>query len=404
MRTCIVRAVLAVLILPAGAGAQSSSLTEAEALARLSPASPYLRALRAEVDVARAEVAAASRWPNPRATVNRESSAGVTEYITTLTQPLPVTGRRGLDIASAAARADAVASRSDESLRRARADLRLAFAALVEAQARERELAAAAGQLRELAAILARREAAGDAAGFDRLRAEREALDVDAERAAAAVARVRAQGDLAAFFERPEQALDVVAVAGAPDRAALPPLDTLVDRALSTRGELRALQQDAEGARLAERAAGRRRYPEPEIVAGAKTSSAGDTGGVIAVHAAIPLFDRFDPERAAARARAARAEAGADVFRAALVAGIASLRAAVVERREMAGRYRASEASSTELERIAQVSYDAGERGILELLDAYRTGAAARVRQAELDGVARRAEIELAFASGWEID
>jgi len=44
-----------------------------------------------------------------------------------------------------------------------------------------------------------------------------------------------------------------------------------------------------------------------------------------------------------------------------------------------------------------------GERGILELLDAYRTSASARVRQAALDVSAREAEIELEFVSGWEI-
>ncbi len=404
MRTCIAHVALAVLLLPASARAQSLSLTESEALARLSPASPRVRALRAAEDVARADVAAASRWPNPVATVNRENAAGVTEYISTVTQPLPVTGRRGLDVAAAAARADAVSSRSDESLRQARADLRLAFAALVEAQARERELTAAVERLRSLAAVLERREAAGDAAGFDRLRAEREALDMDADRAAATVTRAHAQADLAAFFDDPARALEVVAIPDAPARMPLPPLEMLVDRALSTRGALRALEHEADSARLAERAAERRRYPEPEIVAGTKTSTAGDTGGVLAVHAAIPLFDRYGPERAAARARAARAEADSDIFRAALVAEIAALRATVDERRRTAEQYRNSEASSAELERIAQVSYDAGERGILELLDAYRTGAAARIRQADLDGAARQAEIELAFASGWEIE
>jgi outer membrane protein TolC len=55
------------------------------------------------------------------------------------------------------------------------------------------------------------------------------------------------------------------------------------------------------------------------------------------------------------------------------------------------------------LERIARVSYDAGERGILELLDAYRSGASARVRSAALDASVRQAEIELEFVSGWEI-
>jgi len=86
------------------------------------------------------------------------------------------------------------------------------------------------------------------------------------------------------------------------------------------------------------------------------------------------------------------------------IAQIVALRAAVIERRDAADRYRvASSTMSADLERIAQVSYDAGERGILELLDAYRGGAAARVRQAELDAAARQAEIELEFVSGWEI-
>jgi outer membrane protein TolC len=59
--------------------------------------------------------------------------------------------------------------------------------------------------------------------------------------------------------------------------------------------------------------------------------------------------------------------------------------------------------SATEIERIAQVSYDAGERSILELLDAFRVGVSARTRQAALDLAAREAEVELEFVSGWEI-
>jgi outer membrane protein TolC len=76
----------------------------------------------------------------------------------------------------------------------------------------------------------------------------------------------------------------------------------------------------------------------------------------------------------------------------------------VVERRGIAERHRAALSSGTDqIERIAQVSYEAGERGILELLDGYRTSASARVRQAELDAAAREAEIELEYVSGWEI-
>jgi hypothetical protein len=37
------------------------------------------------------------------------------------------------------------------------------------------------------------------------------------------------------------------------------------------------------------------------------------------------------------------------------------------------------------------------------LLDAYRSGSSARLRQAALDAGVRQAEIELEFVSGWEI-
>ena len=75
----------------------------------------------------------------------------------------------------------------------------------------------------------------------------------------------------------------------------------------------------------------------------------------------------------------------------------------MIDRRAAAERYRATALTSADqIERIAQVSYDAGERGILELLDAFRTRSTARVRQTALDAAVRQAEIELEFVSGWE--
>ena len=40
---------------------------------------------------------------------------------------------------------------------------------------------------------------------------------------------------------------------------------------------------------------------------------------------------------------------------------------------------------------------------VCELLDAFRSGATVRMRQAALDAALRQAEIELEFVSGWEI-
>ena len=405
MRSLFVGALLAATLLPASAGAQTSSLTEAQALAQLTPENPRVRAINAPIDVARADVLAAGRWPNPRGTYNRESVAGVTEHITTVGQVFPITGRRPLEVSAATAMVDATSGRAADQLRRLRTDLRLAFAELVAAQDRERELAATRDRLQELAGVLGRREAAGDAAGFDRLRAEREVLEVDVERAGAAVDRARAQAMLAGFLT-PARSSAITAMAGDVLRTMLPAVDALMARAEETRGEISALRREIDAATFAERAAGRRAIPEPEVVAGTKSSNvgSGDIGGVVAVHVAIPLFDRGRPEQALARARRSQAEVQLDALRAILRSQIAAWRSVVLERREAADRYRAAALETAlQLERIAQVSYDAGERGILELLDAFRSSASARVRQSALDFAVRQAELELEFVSGWEI-
>jgi len=405
MRALVLRAVLAAGLLPAAAGAQTLSLTESQALSRLSAESPRVQAVRAAVDVARADVLAAGRWPNPRVTFNREAVAGITENMLLVSQVLPVTGRRRLDVGAASARVDAATSRADDEIRRLRADLRLSFTDLWVAQARERELARSRDRLRDLADVLGRREAAGEVAGFDRLRADREAIDVEADRAAAAAERARAQALLVSFFP---SALDGIVEAVTIERTpgTVPSLEELVATAEASRPNLLGLRHELDAATLTERAAWRRAIPEPEVFAGTRSSNAGtgDIGTVVSVQVSVPLFDRARPERAAAQARAAQVRADTEALLLMLRAQIGGWRDALIERRGIADRYRAAITASAEaIERIAQVSYENGERGILELLDAYRTASSARVRQATLDAAVREAEIELEFVSGWEI-
>jgi outer membrane protein, heavy metal efflux system len=405
MRTRTWCVAAALVCLPRLLAAQTV-LSEADALARLSADSPRVRAIRATVDIARADVFAAGRWPNPRFTYNRESVAGVTENMFLVTQALPVTGRRSLDVDAATALVAASERRADQEVRQVRAALRSAYADLVSAQVREAEIARARDRLRGLTDILARRESAGDAAGYDRLRAEREAMDLDAEWSAARAERARAQAGLAGFFSPSGDVTSLTAVVPQPaTRPPLPGAEALVAHAETTLPELAALRQEIASAEFAAQAAGRRPIPEPEIVAGTKSSNlaGGDIGGVFSVHVTVPLFDRAKPEYAQAEARRVQAAARVEAFEQVLRAQITALRAIVLERQQSSDAYRSSTATSATLERIAQVSYDAGERGILELLDAYRTGAAARTRQAILDAAARQAEIELELVSGWEI-
>ena len=407
MRVLVVRAALAAVLLPASVGAQTLSLNESQALSRLSDESPRVRAAHAAVDVARADVVSAGRWPNPRVTFNRETVSGVAETYLTVAQALPVSGRRQLEVCAATARVEATSRRVDDRLRRLRADLRLAFTDLWTAQARERELASSRDRLRNLSDVLARREAGGESAGFDRLRAERSVIDVDADRAAAAVDRARAEGLLTSFFASTLPAVDgIEAIRPNQPPATLPPIEDLVARAEAVRGDLLALTREREAASFMAQVADRRRIPEPEFVAGTKSSSAGtgDIGSMFSVHLSLPLFDHGGPERAAAQARAVQVDAEAEALRLTIRTEIGAWRAAVIERRGIAGRYRAAvNASTDDIERIALVSYESGESGILELLDAHRTASSARMRQAMLDAAVREAEIELEFVSGWEI-
>ena len=406
MRTFVVCAVLAAAALPAGARAQTVALTEAEVLAQLGVGSARVQAARAAIDVARADVLAAGRWPNPRVTFNREAVAGVAEDMLMVSQVLAVTGRRRLEVSAATSRVEASAQRAEDRIRRVRADVRLAFMELWAAQERERELARNRDRLETLAGLLGTREAAGDAAGFDRLRAEREVMDVEASRATATADRAQAQAVLASFLSPGREPAVLEAVRAATAGGALPTVDELMARAEMTRGDLIALEREVAAAGFAEQAAGRRVRPEPEVVAGTKTSNAagGDVGSIVSVHLTVPLFDRGGPERAAAQARGRQARAEGDALRQSIRGQVAAWRAALIERRAIAERHRGALAQGADqIERIAQISYEAGERGILELLDAFRTASTARVRQVSLDAAVREAEVELEFVSGWEI-
>ena len=277
------------------------------------------------------------------------------------------------------------------------------------AQVRETEIDGARDRLRGLAEILARREAAGEAAGYDRLRAEREVMDLDADWAAARADRARAQAALAAFFAPIDRYRSARrGRAGARRTARRCPRSRSwcahaesrfrSSAALQARNRLRAISRPC--GRAAVRCPSRKSSPAPSPRTWAAATSAASSASTLT----LPLFDRAKPEQALAQARARRPRRGWPLSRHRCARTIAALRAVVVERRQAAERYRASTpTSATQLERIAQVSYDAGERGILELLDAYRNSGAARAAPGALDAAARQAEIELEFVSGWEI-
>ena len=103
-----------------------------------------------------------------------------------------------------------------------------------------------------------------------------------------------------------------------------------VEQAEAIRGEVLALRHEIESARFSERAADRRLIPEPEIVAGTKSSTAAGGDHRQRHHRArhdSPVRSRAPRTGARARARPLKREARLDAFRLTLRGQIAALRA-----------------------------------------------------------------------------
>lgn len=364
---------------------------------------PRAAAIRAEVGVIRREQEARLAFPNPAVAYSREG-AGFTEFLQ-VEQPLPIFGVRG-----ALARAGVAAATAAEAERDARLwDLRAEASALVSRlQAAERRAANAAADLAEadrVAAMLRVREQEGESSRFDRLRAEQEraelrriALDAEVD---AGAARAALLALLPVGFAMSSLTGDL---AEPTPKGAAPVLDAaaLLPRARGSRAELRALRAAAERAGAEGDLARRERWPSLSVSGGMKRADEGDgreTGGILGLSVAVPLFDTGVRLRARWAAEAARLDAERAALERQVDAEITQA-AEALARRERARAAEAGETPAAELAATAEVAYREGEIGIVELVDAMRTASRARMREIDLALEFRLAQIALERAVG----
>ena len=405
IRVCVVLSAAVCLLGTPQLPAQE--LTEEAALRRFEAESPQVRALRAGVEVVRAEMRGRSLAPNPTVAFTREVAGGTKDDFFLVQQALPVTGRLGLLRRAGQAAVNATQAESNYALLQLRSDLRLAFYDLLLAQEREVVLRRGVVELEEVVRILRLREQEGEGSTFDRLRAERELADIGAELGAAEVLRAQAQSRLASFFAPGTEASSLTAKAEFSSRGPLPPLPQLVARALAARSDYKAREWQMERLRFERNAAQRKRIPEPVLTAGSKTVRAlgiVSRGYVVTLTVPIPLFNRGQTEAARARADYRRVQAERDALRQRIETKVTAAHAAARIRRRTANTYvRELGEKGIELARIAQIAYQEGEQGILELLDAQRVSLLSQLRALELSASAKQAEIELDRAAGEEV-
>ena len=387
----------ALLLVPIAGSAQTipSVLSEDEAV-RIAQASPTVTALgRGQLELARSDISRVSRWPNPIVEYTRESAADSEQFLT-LSQVFDFSGRRALLRRAAELRLEAAQQGvATEQLDLARV-VRSEFNRAATQQQVVRALREWSTRIASAAETAARLQAGGEVSGYDRRRLDRERIGAEARLAAERGALVAAQRRLAALLG--VENLDGITLQP-PVPGQIPPEIEIAAR-IEQRPDVSALARRIEAATLEQRATQRWRVPLFDLTAGTKRTEA-DTGTVLGAGFSVPIFNRNQDEVLRTKAELVILTAQRTLLVARARSEAEALAAEARELRHAAHIFREqARPTSLRLTAIAEASYRAGEVGILELLDAYRTALDAEIEAAELEQRARAAEIELRRALG----
>jgi cobalt-zinc-cadmium efflux system outer membrane protein len=387
----------ALLLAFVSAPAWSAGLTESEAL-RLGLARPEFSELQqARLGIAEADVLEAGVWSNPTLEFGRDKTGASLERSWQISQPLDLSGRRGLRTEAARQRLRATEADNQAARNERIAELRRVFHEQLRQQEETRAVAAWAERFAVIDNVVAKLAKAGEVSGYDRRRLAREQRSAEARLAEARAEQARGDARLAALVGREIGGVDGHLLPKVPP--ALPALQAQ----LAARPEFAALTARVEAAH-SERAAAQRNLPELMLGVGGKRVEEGplrENGNTVMLAFNLPLFDRQQAadRRGAAQAQAAQAELS--LSRQQAEGELLGLHRQTTQLIAAAARYRAEAvAPSAELVRIAESAYRAGESTVLELLDAYKGALEAELTALDLEWKARVARIELDQLTG----
>ncbi|MDQ3264774.1 MAG: TolC family protein [Myxococcota bacterium] len=365
--------------------AQPSSWDEQTFVAEVLRSSPRLQGLRQEAALVEAEAVGVGAWENPSLGWEREGGTAQSQDQLSLSLPVALSGRRGLQQEAAQLRARS----AQAGLEQQRWELELtavrSFAAVRGAEERSRILTGSHQSLTRLAEAITARERAGDAAGYERLRIELEAAAVDGQQQQAVLERSLARAQAQSLLgTRPLPALHGELAAPRPLDTTVPEEQTLLDQ----RGDLRALGLEADAAGRAAQAAGRAWIPEPTLSGGLLRQESGggsQLGYVAGISLPLPVFQRGQADEARASAQRALAQARGTTLLQTARAQLVAVAAEAGGRREQLGHHREQVlARATRLNQIAHAAYRGGAGDLLVLVDAERAWREARLREVEL--------------------
>jgi len=249
--------------------------------------------------------------------------------------------------------------------------------------------------------VLKKRVAAGATAQYDLTRGELEAERVRTELSDALVDEKAALEELRKAIG-PAAPIGPFAVAPVDLSPPYAEVGALTAFALSARGDLKAARALSGGAEASAILAKREVVPDITLSLGLLNTNGPHSTDVLAgVSIPIPIIRRGQGTIQAARSTADAARFDVQALETRIPTEV--IRAIAVYQQRVAERDRYQTAVKQRAERllrIAQTAYREGARGILELVDAYRTSREVRLRDLELRAAAEAAGFDVAEAVG----
>mgnify|MGYP002628066858 FL=1 len=346
----------------------------------------------AERAASAAEIGVIGPRDNPSVELSREGAGGESEYQLGIVQPIDLNGRRGS--LRDAARADGLATEAEIARRRQVlvAEVRQAYVQCAAASAQLDVWQRYTEELDEAERVSTARAEAGDTAVYDVRR-------VRVERRAAEAQLARARGDVAA---------DCAALASLTGIAD-PQVELEAIKRLSSaaqpgeRADLLADERRIEAAQYRVRAADQARLPQLAVGVGVLRRDDGiDTayGPVVSVGVTVPLWNSGSAAVRREEARAAALESELLIERRRVEAEQNAAAARLAAAREAAVNAAGAREDAGRLGTIAETAYQAGEIGVVELLDAYEAAREAALSVIALATDAALAAVEYDLAIG----
>lgn len=386
LASALIAAPVAGQAVPAGLASVPGPLTIGALYRAVDSASPGIRVAQASALAAAARVPGTKRLPDPRlqfATMNRQLPdfglqvpLGMNQIQLTQMFPIPGTGKLGLAGQAAQSRADAQQASVSESIWGQRARAAMAFYDLYRADAALGVMRETLQLLESLSRTVNGMYAVAEAKQADVVRAQLEVGRMTGQIEEMAAMRLTAIAQLNAVVNRPPDS-----PTGTPELPAfpdsLPPTDSLTALALSSRGMIRAGNNQVLAAKAAERLAHREIWPDLEVgvIYGQQPMEGGGTDRMLSLMlgASVPIWagSRQLKLRDEAAAMRQMAQSDLDAARADTRGRVAELVAELERARRLRALYQRTvlpQADATVA--AARAGYQVGDVNFMTFLDA----------------------------------